>query len=197
VCNYSLPLFNENASAFKPGGCGARQPNCRLTHAAKGCLSASRDAAVTTDSRSGLSITASTGVLQRCAGLLPAFPAITGQPPQDRAPPVQSLCGLPAPHARWPRSPVGCHAQQRIQHGSRDCRSARPEGYRARGAAISVSCGGAGLGGREGFGGSVMRPPWWVRRKGTQRDYARLPSLRHHRRTARFSLREPARRTHP
>jgi len=49
VCNYSLSLFNENASALKPGGCGARQPRCRLTHAAKGCLSASRDAAVTAD----------------------------------------------------------------------------------------------------------------------------------------------------
>ena len=49
MCNYSLSLFNENASALKPGGCGARQPRCRLTHAAKGCLSASRDAAVTAD----------------------------------------------------------------------------------------------------------------------------------------------------
>ncbi|MBC8726634.1 hypothetical protein F6X37_35585, partial [Paraburkholderia sp. 31.1] len=41
---------------------GARQASCRLTHAARGCLFALIDAISTTESRSGLSVTAPTGV---------------------------------------------------------------------------------------------------------------------------------------
>ncbi|MBB5407428.1 hypothetical protein HDG34_001360 [Paraburkholderia sp. HC6.4b] len=44
---------------------GARQASCRLTHAARGCLFALIDAISTTESRSGLSVTAPTGVQLR------------------------------------------------------------------------------------------------------------------------------------
>ena len=40
---------------------GARQDSCRLIHAACGCLSVACDAVVTTQSRSGLSVTAPMG----------------------------------------------------------------------------------------------------------------------------------------
>lgn len=44
---------------------GACQGTCRLSHAAKGCLSVACEAFVTTDSRSGLSVTAPMGVQSR------------------------------------------------------------------------------------------------------------------------------------
>ena len=44
---------------------GACQGTCRLSHAAKGCLSVACEAIVTTDSRSGLRVTAPTGVQSR------------------------------------------------------------------------------------------------------------------------------------
>src|ERR1700686_977433 len=44
---------------------GARQGTCRLSHAAKGCLSVACEAIVTTDSRSGLRVTAPIGVQSR------------------------------------------------------------------------------------------------------------------------------------
>jgi predicted transcriptional regulator len=47
------------------GDTGACQGTCRLSHAAKGCLSVACEAIVTTDSRSGLRVTAPTGVQSR------------------------------------------------------------------------------------------------------------------------------------
>jgi hypothetical protein len=44
---------------------GACQGTCRLSHAAKGCLSVACEAIVTTDSRSGLRVTAPIGVQSR------------------------------------------------------------------------------------------------------------------------------------
>jgi hypothetical protein len=44
---------------------GACQGTCRISHAAKGCLSVACEAIVTTDSRSGLRVTAPIGVQSR------------------------------------------------------------------------------------------------------------------------------------
>ncbi|SDR50209.1 Helix-turn-helix domain-containing protein [Paraburkholderia tuberum] len=52
----------ERIATLAPGAC---QGTCRLSHAAKGCLSVACEAIVTTDSRSGLRVTAPIGVQSR------------------------------------------------------------------------------------------------------------------------------------
>jgi predicted transcriptional regulator len=51
----------QNSSARQRRGSGACQDSCRLSHAAEAGLFADGSAALTTESRSGLSVTAATG----------------------------------------------------------------------------------------------------------------------------------------
>jgi hypothetical protein len=64
VDDYVL-IADSNADAYRALSSGACQGTCRLSHAAKGCLSVACEAFVTTDSRSGLSVTAPMGVQSR------------------------------------------------------------------------------------------------------------------------------------
>lgn len=58
-------LIKEGPLTASVIAAGACQGTCRLSHAAKGCLSVACEAIVTTDSRSGLRVTAPTGVQSR------------------------------------------------------------------------------------------------------------------------------------
>jgi thiol-disulfide isomerase/thioredoxin len=63
----ALPLREVLLDSTAALGPGARQGSCRLIHAASGCLSCASDWAATTESRSGLSVTAPTGDQLRVA----------------------------------------------------------------------------------------------------------------------------------
>ncbi|MGF6608484.1 hypothetical protein OKW45_003406 [Paraburkholderia sp. WSM4175] len=64
-CRATLEALAEIKNPRPLAFVGARQAGCRLTHAARGCLFAPIDAISTTESRSGLSVTAPTGVQLR------------------------------------------------------------------------------------------------------------------------------------
>ena len=59
-CSTAAPLKAAGALPWRQRP-GARQGSCRLIHAASGCLSSAVECAATTESRSGLSVTAPRG----------------------------------------------------------------------------------------------------------------------------------------
>ncbi|MEO6447712.1 MAG: hypothetical protein ABIO42_00555, partial [Burkholderiaceae bacterium] len=57
-----VEVYDNGSHPDVVGQIGARQGSCRLCHAANGCISSSRVAIATTESRSGFSVTAPMGV---------------------------------------------------------------------------------------------------------------------------------------